>query len=502
MKKYVFQRLIRSILSILLVTTIAYTMIFTMVPRHKIFTEDPVYVKLKGKPDDLLDYANEQYQNNGYIDYLNTSGVCRAATNDESDYVACLNDAENTNNSFVQKWASENKGWEVGYFPLSKQVFATREIGTIERVGRFYSSFLEFDHPWKIKDPSNPDLKRGLGVSVGKEQGLFALTCSGCENKSLFYIDGSFPFIHQNFIGLNLGLSYPKYERIPVLDVISNRQGSPVIKDLQFETGNIQKSPLNLKKCTYKSSETLDKYDATRFNDNYANCEQILNAPSMLSTSLITGTIAVFIAYAIGVPTGILMARKKGLLPDRIGMATVTILISVPSLAFIYFFRFIGSSLFGLPTMFPMLGPTNIKSYILPTLVLGFLSVSGLITWVRRYMIDQQSADYVKFAKAKGLSNKEIASRHIFRNAIIPITNGIPMSIVGAIQGATITETVFSMSGMGKLLPEAIKGHNNSMVIGLLFIFTTLSILAVFAGDIILTKVDPRISLHNKGGRK
>lgn len=341
-----------------------------------------------------------------------------------------------------------------------------------------------------------------MSVAFNSNQGLFALNCSGCENKSLFYIDGKFPFIHQNFVSLYLGESYPKYERVPVLDVLTNPQGSPKIRPVEFETGVKSNTAVDLKHCKYKSTDALDKFDVQRFEDNYADCRQLLDAPSMMSTSLITGTIAVALAYLIGVPLGVVMARKKGKLPDKLGMAAVTIMISVPSLAFIYFFRFFGNKLFGLPILFPMLGPNDVRSYILPVVVLALLSVSGLIIWVRRYMIDQQSADYVKFAKAKGLSEKEITKKHIFRNAIIPITNGIPMSIVGAIQGATITETIFAMSGMGKLLPESIKGHNNAMVIGLLFIFTTLSILAVFVGDILLTKVDPRISLQSKGGRK
>lgn len=196
----------------------------------------------------------------------------------------------------------------------------------------------------------------------------------------------------------------------------------------------------------------------------------------------------------------VLMARFKGKLVDKVGIAIVTVLISVPSLAFIYFFRFIGNGLFKLPTMFPTLGAGNVKSYILPTIILGFLSVPGLVIWIRRYMIDQQSADYVKFAKAKGLSAGEISRRHIFKNAIIPIANGIPGSIIGAISGATITETIFAAPGMGKMLPEAIKDHNNPIVIGLVLIFTTIAVLSVFLGDITMTLVDPRIKLNTSKG--
>lgn len=153
-----------------------------------------------------------------------------------------------------------------------------------------------------------------------------------------------------------------------------------------------------------------------------------------------------------------------------------------------------------MPDKFPQLGPNNIKSYIMPVLILTILSTSGIMTWIRRYMIDQSTSDYVKFARAKGLSQKEIFKNHILKNAIIPIVNGIPGSIVLAIGGAVITESVFAIPGMGKMLPDAINSVNNNMVITLTFIFTTLSIFSLLAGDILLTIVDPRISLNAKKG--
>ena len=128
------------------------------------------------------------------------------------------------------------------------------------------------------------------------------------------------------------------------------------------------------------------------------------------------------------------------------------------------------------------------------------MSTPGLMMWLRRYMIDQSSQDYVKFARAKGLSQTEIFNKHILKNAIIPIVNGIPGSIILSISGALITESAFAVPGMGKMLPDAIKVVNNNMVITLVFIFTTLSILSVLAGDLLMTVVDPRIQLVSKGG--
>ena len=115
-------------------------------------------------------------------------------------------------------------------------------------------------------------------------------------------------------------------------------------------------------------------------------------------------------------------------------------------------------------------------------------------------MIDQESADYVKFAKAKGLSQKEIFRRHIMRNAIIPIVHGIPANIILTITGAVLTETVFAIPGTGKLLPDAITDHNNQMIVALTMIFTALSIISVLLGDLLMTAIDPRIQLTEKEG--
>lgn len=220
----------------------------------------------------------------------------------------------------------------------------------------------------------------------------------------------------------------------------------------------------------------------------------------MAQISMSMGVVALLITYIVGLSAAVFMARHKGRWGDRIGIGIVTVLISVPSLAFVYLFRFIGNNVFRLPADFPVLGGQDIRSYIVPTIILGLLSVSGLVIWVRRYMIDQASSDYVHFARAKGLSEREISQKHILKNAMIPIVNQIPGAVILSITGATITETVFAVPGMGKMLPDAIKAYNNSMVIGLVFIFTSLSILSVLLGDILMTIIDPRINLSVKKG--
>ena len=104
-------------------------------------------------------------------------------------------------------------------------------------------------------------------------------------------------------------------------------------------------------------------------------------------------------------------------------------------------------------------------SYVLPAVILGLLGAPGTAIWIRRYMIDLQSQDFVRFARAKGLSEKEISNKHIFKNAMVPLVSGIPGAVIGVIGGATLTETVFAFPGMGKMLIDSVKASNNSMVV-------------------------------------
>ena len=375
--------------------------------------------------------------------------------------------------------------------------YAYKDYSIPELVINWFGRLIEVDHPWRMYDGHNENMERKVYIE-NDYNGLPAIKCAGCEHKYLVYMDGSFPFIHQNIVGLNFGISYPTFSGVDVTAVITQTQGNAKSQEVTFETGKTSSSAVNLHSCTYKYSELLDNIDKGKFNDNYANCTSNLQDPSMVTTSAIQGLIALLITYLFGIPAGMVMAANKGKWQDKLGTVYINIMSAVPSLAFIYFVRSIGMKL-GLPDKFPVYGAHDIRSYIMPVLILGLLSTGGQMLWIRRYMVDQSSSDYVKFARAKGLSNSEIFRTHILRNAIIPFVNGFPSAVIMTISGAVITETVFAIPGMGKMLPDSIKAYNNPMVIGLTFIFTAVSIFALLLGDLLVTVVDPRIQLQAKG---
>ncbi len=488
MRKYVLTRILKSIISIMIVVSIVISMIYVMIPKTKIFDDDTSYRKLTG--DNKTTYVNSRYEELGYSDFLRLSEMCKEASD---DYDACMIKDSAEYERVLEHY--RDRGYDVEFL-RNGNPYAVHFYNIPELVLHFWANLIEIDTPNYVQKKYDVTLDN-KGYTIGKDvNNRIALMCSGCEYKYQIYFNGSFPFIHQNMIRLHFGISYPTKAGMQTIAVISEGQGEQVPIEQAFPTGKVMDSAINQYSCKFKSS--LDHLDEQKFTDNYADCGSYYKSPSMINTSYIFGIISLIMAYLIGIPAGIAMSRNKGKIGDKIGVAYINLIIAMPSLALIFFIREIGAK-FGLPDKFPLLGFGDVRSYITPLVILTILSTPGLMTWTRRYMLDQSNADYVKFAKSKGLSQREIFRNHILKNAIIPIVNGIPGSVILCIGGALITESAFAIPGMGKMLPDAIRKMNNNMVITLTFIFASLAIISVFLGDLLMTVVDPRIQLASKG---
>jgi oligopeptide transport system permease protein len=135
-------------------------------------------------------------------------------------------------------------------------------------------------------------------------------------------------------------------------------------------------------------------------------------------------------------------------------------------------------------------------TWILPVVCLALPSIASYGMWMRRYMVDQMNQDYVKLAKAKGVSERKIMTSHIFRNAVVPMVQTIPGSLLLTIMGSLYVESIYSVPGMGGLLINVIQRQDNTMVQALVLIFASLGIIGLFLGDLMMIIVDPRISLN------
>ena len=212
-----------------------------------------------------------------------------------------------------------------------------------------------------------------------------------------------------------------------------------------------------------------------------------------IGVSLKMGGISMLVALTIGMPMGIAMARSKGKWADKLGTAFIVFIQAAPSAVYFLFIQMYFTGLFDLPMLYDSEKPVT---WILPIVCLALPSIASYGMWMRRYMVDQMNQDYVKLAKAKGVPERKIMTSHIFRNAVVPMVQTIPGSLLLTIMGSLYVESIFSVPGMGGLLINVIQRQDNTMVQALVLIFASLGIIGLFLGDLMMVIVDPRISLN------
>lgn len=218
-----------------------------------------------------------------------------------------------------------------------------------------------------------------------------------------------------------------------------------------------------------------------------------------LPVSIKLGSMALILSMIIGMPLGIAMAEYKGKWLDKLGTVFIVFIQAVPALVYYLFIQLYGTTALGTPLLFDA---SNIKCWILPVLSLSLGNIAYYSMWVRRYMVDESTKDYVKLATAKGVSRKKIMSGHIFKNAVVPLVQYIPTSFLNTVIGSIYIESLYSIPGMGGLLVDVIKKSDNNMIQGIVLIYATVGIIGLLLGDILMSVIDPRISLTKKGGTR
>ena len=522
MTKYLLSRIARGLISVVIVVLIVMLLIYSCLDKNQIFHSDPTFTKMKSNAKEV--YRYEQWEKYGYLDYVPYADyLVELKANgeiDEATYEAAVKldkKAEAADpvgaeyvRKFIEKYQSE--GYEI--VPMKAdmaknnvkeggqaRLFAYKNTPLFVRAWKYFTGIITFDNIHKVEDDVG---ERGLSFTFfdpvyGGEKFSPAIMGNGTYHKYLLYFDNQFPFVHQNFVRINLGTSYSVTKGIDVFNTMTDSQGTLKNQVNTYPTGLVLSERAdNLHTATY-SPGSLGELNQDRFVDNYTNTINYRNGFSKTGYSFVIGIISVILAYVVALPLGMIMARKKDTWIDSLGTFYIIFIIAVPSLGYIFLFKAIGGKL-GLPTTFNMTEPTWMM-YILPIISLALPSIANLMKWLRRYMIDQMNSDYVKFARSGGLSEGEIFRKHILKNAAIPIIHGIPGSVLGSLVGAIITERVYTVPGAGNLLTEAIAAFDNGVIVGVTLFYALLSVAAIIIGDILMSVVDPRISFTTKKGR-
>lgn len=218
------------------------------------------------------------------------------------------------------------------------------------------------------------------------------------------------------------------------------------------------------------------------------------------AVSMRLGLTALGVSYAIGLTLGIFQARYKDKLIDHFGTVYTVISNAVPALVLYSLVLVFGTKVLKLPAMYST--RNALMASILPVTCMCIKSIAGRALWMRRYMVDEINRDYIKLARVKGLSTRQIMFRHIFRNAFVPMAAGLPASILLTINGSLLAERFFSIPGMGGLLTDAVGRYDVNIVQSLVILYSALGIIGVFLGDVLMMIFDPRITLTGKRGTR
>jgi len=223
-----------------------------------------------------------------------------------------------------------------------------------------------------------------------------------------------------------------------------------------------------------------------------------------IPNTLLLTLVVIFMTWTVGIPLGIISAIKKETAFDRLLTVLASIGMAIPS-----FFFAILMLIFAVKTgLFPVGGLTSYnfnemnffekvfdiaRHLVLPSLVLFTISLSGLQRQMRANMLDVLDSDYIKFARAKGVSENKVIFKHALRNAINPLITLLGFEFAGLLSGAALTEYVFQYPGLGRLILEAVMKSDINLVMASLMIGTIMLILGNLIADILLQITDPRL---------
>jgi oligopeptide transport system permease protein len=204
------------------------------------------------------------------------------------------------------------------------------------------------------------------------------------------------------------------------------------------------------------------------------------------------GGLAVIVSLCLGVPLGVLAAYKRGTAIDSIFSVVATCGIAVPSFVICTLLLYtFGVKLMWLPT----LGLTSWKGYVMPVASLAAYPTSYIMRLMRSSMLDVLGQDYMRTARAKGLSEKISLFKHALRNAILPVITYVGPMIAYTLTGSFVVEKIFTIPGLGGEFIKAINGRDYTMIMGTTIFLASLMVVLNVIVDLVYKIVDPRIKL-------
>lgn len=202
--------------------------------------------------------------------------------------------------------------------------------------------------------------------------------------------------------------------------------------------------------------------------------------------------IAVAVALLVGIPLGCISAYNRGKFADNFIIVLATCGIAIPSfISSVLLLYAFGCKLNILPTV----GLNTLSSYIMPITALAIYPTAYITRLMRSSLLDVMGQDYIRTAKAKGLSGFRVLFKHALRNAVLPIVTYVGPMLANMMTGSFIVEKIFTIPGLGREFVSSITNRDYTMIMGTTIVLATLIITANVIVDILYKVIDPRIKL-------
>lgn len=212
--------------------------------------------------------------------------------------------------------------------------------------------------------------------------------------------------------------------------------------------------------------------------------------------SMTLGLEAMFIAVGLGVLIGTIAALFHNRWPDYLMSIMAVIGISVPSFVMAAVLQYYLALQAGL---FPIAGWNGFIYSVLPAVALASTPMAFIAKLTRSSMLEETNSEYVKMAKAKGISRWVVVFKHALRNALLPVVTYLGPLTAGIITGSFVIEEIFAIPGMGKYFVTSISNRDYTVIMGTTVFYSVILLVAILIVDILYSFIDPRISL--KGGK-
>ena len=210
-----------------------------------------------------------------------------------------------------------------------------------------------------------------------------------------------------------------------------------------------------------------------------------------LPVTLRLTVVAIVFEVAIGIVAGVVAGIRRGGYFDSLVLVTTTLVVSIPILVL----AFVSQYVFGLKLgWFPISGISQgWYSYLLPGLVLASGSLAYVARLTRTSIAENLRADYVRTARAKGLTPRTVIVKHTLRNSLIPVVTYIGADIGALLGGAIVTESVFNIPGIGRSVFDAVRAQEGAVVVGIVTLMVFFFIFFNLVVDVLYAVLDPRI---------